>query len=45
MISLGNNRFKSQGKGNYSTGYEFIPRDDGEIKSLVLGQLMWEKRP
>jgi len=43
LIPSGNNRFKGQGKGNYSIGYEFIPNDEGEIKILNMGQLMWVK--
>lgn len=44
LISSGNNKFKSQGKGNYSVGYEFIQNDEGEIIFLNLGQLMWVKQ-
>lgn len=44
LISSGNNKFKGQGKGNYSIGYEFISNDEGEVKLLTLGQLMWAKQ-
>ena len=43
LISTGNNKFKGQGKGNYSIGYDFISNDKSEINVLNLGQLMWEK--
>jgi CubicO group peptidase (beta-lactamase class C family) len=44
LISTGDNKFKSHGKGSYSIGYEFIQNDEGEIKFLNLGQLMWVKQ-
>lgn len=44
LISSGNSKFKGQGKGSYSIGYEFISNDEGEIKLLNLGQLMWSKQ-
>jgi CubicO group peptidase (beta-lactamase class C family) len=44
LISTGKNKFKSGAKGNYSIGYEFLQNDDGEIKCLNLGQLMWVKQ-
>jgi hypothetical protein len=44
LISTGNNKFKSQEKGNYNIGYEFLQNDEGEIKCLNLGQLMWVKQ-
>jgi CubicO group peptidase (beta-lactamase class C family) len=44
LISSENNRFKGQGKGSYSIGYEFILNNEAEIKMLNLGQLMWVKQ-
>ena len=43
LISTGDNKIKSHGKGNYSIGYESLQNDEGEIKFLNLGQLMWVK--
>lgn len=44
LVLSGNNRFKAQGKGNYSIGYDFITDESGEIKILNMGQLMWVKQ-
>jgi len=44
LISLGNNKFKAQGKGSYNIGYDFIANEDAEIKILNLEQLMWVKQ-
>lgn len=44
LIASGNNRFKGQGKGSYTIGYDFITGENSEIKFLNLGQLMWVKQ-
>jgi hypothetical protein len=44
LISTGNNRFRTDAKGPYNIGYEFLPGEKGEIKYLNLGQLMWVKQ-
>jgi CubicO group peptidase (beta-lactamase class C family) len=44
LTSTGRNRFKAQGKGNYTVGYEFIQDEKGEIRMLNLGQLKWIKK-
>jgi CubicO group peptidase (beta-lactamase class C family) len=40
----GSNSFKSHSRGGYSISYEFIEGDEGKIKYLNLGQLMWVKQ-
>jgi CubicO group peptidase (beta-lactamase class C family) len=43
LIPLDANKYRAQGKGNYNIDYEFIPGENGQIKYLSMGQLMWEK--
>ena len=44
LTPTGKNQFKGATNGKYSIGYEFLDNDNGEIKTLNLGQLMWIKR-
>ncbi|MFA7418540.1 MAG: serine hydrolase domain-containing protein [Melioribacteraceae bacterium] len=44
LSHLGENKFRGQGKGNYSIGYDFILGDNSEIKFLNMGQLMWVRQ-
>jgi hypothetical protein len=44
LIASGNNQFKSQPKGRYRVGYEFLVDEKGNIKCLNLGQPMWLKQ-
>ena len=44
LIPSGYNQFKGDGKSNYSIGYEFLTNENGEIKVLNMGQLMWTKQ-
>lgn len=43
LTPSGNNRFKAQGKGAYNIGYDFILDQQGNVRFLNLGQLMWIK--
>jgi CubicO group peptidase (beta-lactamase class C family) len=44
LTDLGHNKFKAQEKGNYNISYEFIQNENGEIKMLNMGQLVWIKK-
>jgi len=44
LISLGNNKFKAQARGNYNVSYEFIEDETTAINVLNMGQLMWIKQ-
>jgi len=44
LIPLGNNRFKSEERYEYSVVYEFLFDNTSEKVVLNLGQLMWVRQ-
>ena len=44
LSAAGDNKFRGPGKGSYVISYDFIPAENGEIKFLNMGQLMWVKQ-